>query len=148
MYGNICAGLEIECIYKWKFKILENKFGIYIGFDSSNKKFIDGDYSDAFNQYKYYAYGDGEIYKRGSMGNVWPRGIQRFGVGSIMNDQIIQIELNTRDKTIRYIVDDKDYGIAFKNVDITSKYHLGITVYNENTSIQILSFEKNLSFFN
>ena len=143
VYGNICIDSEIECVYKWKFKILENKnwFGVYFGIDSSNKKFLDRDYRDwtAENKSKHYAYGDQKIFTNHKMSRYGDQTLKGF-----MNVETVQIELNTKDRTIKYIVDDIDQGIAFKNIDITLKYHLAISTYRRYLSIKILSFEQNV----
>ena len=142
VYGNICIDSQIECIYKWKFKILVNTetYGIYFGIDSSNKKFLDDDFSyfRADNQSKCYSYGDGTVYTSGKLTKYGDETLDGF-----LNVETVQIELNTKDRTIKYIVDDIDQGIAFKNIDITLKYHIAITTYYEDTSIKILSFEQN-----
>lgn len=43
----------------------------------------------------------------------------------------LEMILNMKDGTLRYIVNDEDYGVAFDNIDTTQKYRLAIRVcYN------------------
>ena len=52
----------------------------------------------------------------------------------------VVMELNCKDKTMRYIANGKDYGIAFEKVDSTQNYHFGVSVYN-NCIIQLSNFQ-------
>ena len=47
--------------------------------------------------------------------------------------------INSKNKTIRYFVNDKDQGIAFQNIDITKIYHLAVC-FASTDSIKIVKF--------
>ena len=42
----------------------------------------------------------------------------------------IEMILNMKEGTLRYIVNDKDYGIAFEDIDKTKKYRLAVRLNN------------------
>ena len=51
--------------------------------------------------------------------------------------------LNLKNKSISYTVDDIDYGIAFKNIDIDNDiyYRAAVFMYGHTDSIKMLDFQ-------
>ena len=135
-YGNININGEINALYIWTIKILLDRKCIYIGLDSSNKKFINDDFSDyATNNNDFYAFCDGYIYNQQILED-------EYSELSVKNNDIIKMELNTKDKTLKYYINDKDQGIAFKNIAFKNKiFNLAIGFLSRSTeSVQLIDF--------
>eukprot|EP01084_Bolivina_argentea_P319735 554589_1 len=64
---------------------------------------------------------------------------------SLKNDinegDIIKMELNIKNKTLKYYLNDKDLGIAFKNINMNYKYCLAISFASKGIQIQIVDFQ-------
>ena len=137
-YGNIVIDGELLMIYKWWFKILRASV-ICIGIDSSNKKHIDVDYSNPEINYcnfgAYYCggkkYGHDLAYNGVDYGDAWGE------------DEVIKMELNTKKRTLQFHVNDKNQGIAFKDIDFKNKtYHMAIAMYGEQDSLELIDFQQ------
>ena len=53
----------------------------------------------------------------------------------------IMMELNCKSKSLKYVVDGKDHGIAFSNIDSTQNYRFAISMW-DNGSLQLLNFQQ------
>ena len=53
------------------------------------------------------------------------------------------MQLNVKNKTLQYWVNDKDQGIAFQNIDFSDniKYNLAISAYGYRDCVKINSFK-------
>ena len=126
-----------KAIYKWIFKILTCLDDtIYIGIDSSNKKYINSDYGHHCRECDMYSFGQGNIYHEHLFSS------NHYGT-KIKEKEIIIMEINTQKQTLKYYTNDKDHGIAAENIDfINNSYHLAIGLYDKEDSVQLKKFEQ------
>ena len=140
IYGNILTKRDSPSIYKWKFKIIKNADGrgkcLYLGIDSSKKKYIADDYSWD-NEYHHYAFGDGNKYSLDTVETEY--GTEEYR--GFYDGDLVEMELNTKKKTIKIYINGNDQGTAFDDVDIDREYNMGITLSQKDTSVQIVEFK-------
>ena len=144
-YGNVQIDGNKHILYEWTFKIYFQsiKFTMVIGIDSSNKYFKNSKYTVSINKYPHYSNCNGTISSNKQCDNVeefFRRLLyeqNRWKIGDI-----IKMEINTKNKTIKYKHNDKDLGIAYKNIDFTNNkiYNLAIFLYAEKAAVQLLNF--------
>ena len=148
MYGNIPIKIN-GMRYIWTLKIgkVPNRDSIFIGIDNSNKSCIDDDFCDPSEEFKidygyenFISYGWGTDKKSyntdGGQVNV-----VKYGE-LIQENDLIKMELNTMDKSLRYFRNGMDQGIAFTNVKLENgTYYLAITMWEQQASLQLLDFE-------
>eukprot|EP01084_Bolivina_argentea_P285526 489659_1 len=136
-YGNIdIRANNTQCRYLWIIKILSTEKGrVYIGVDSSNKIHLHTNYTIS-NASCYYSYGNGRKYS-----NELPGG-KLYGY-MFYNRFIIKMEINTKQKTLKYYTNGIDEGIAFQDINFkNTTYHLAITMQDKNDSVQIIKFQQ------
>ena len=154
VYGNIgIIGSNKANKYTWTFKILclpgsstwnEN---LYIGIDSSNKSCVNDDFSQPMTvalinqKYHLYAWGsdqhmyfknDGYTYSSRSYGKYWRA------------DDIIKMELNMNEKSLRFYLNDVDQGIASQDIQFKEgeTYYLAVAIGDAGTSLKLISFDE------
>ena len=136
VYGNIAIDLKRHIIYEWAIKILaliDENLGdeISIGICAKKKEAYEG--NEAFGHHlnatkdTYHLLCCGESYG-------YDRSTRQYGDNWKTND-VIKMEFNTKNMTIKYHVNDKDYGIAYK----TDKPYISVDSDNDN-AVQILDF--------
>ena len=143
IFGNVDIKGDDNCLYSWTIKIICNQACIYIGIIDesvelkipSDKLFIElNDISD--HNGKFYGSSGDLMYSHNKNamdhGRIWK------------NDQIIKMELNTTQNTLRYFVDEDDIGTTFDNIDFSNGtiYHLSIACYHQHESLQLISFKQ------
>ena len=138
-YGsiNIVNDNVSKCI--WQFKILSQNGIIAIGIDSSNKQYFDQDFHDCGNDQPYYAI---ELYRDWTiLSYTYNRAIPAYLDTVDDSSKIfIKMELNLKNKTLKYYFGDIDGVVAFKNIyfDETTVYHMA--VYTERSSVKLIDF--------
>ena len=140
-YGNICIDNKSPCVYVWKFKIIgEIAKGIFIGVNSDKtyKHFVRGRFNSWIRSAPYFAYcNDGFRYCVTKTEGA--RAVS--GVKFELND-IIRMEVNIYNKTIKYYVNDKralTYGFQIDN-DV--KCYMAVALDKKNSSVKLLHFHK------
>ena len=147
-YGNIAINKYDQGIFIWKFKIVKplRVAIIAIGIDSSQKK----------HPNLHFAHADTPCYGYQSYGNTSrepPTGLRLCTVlddnndtnyGCIYSndrDEII-MEFDMNDKTLRYLVNGKDQGIAFNNItfDNNEEYTMCVSL-DDDMIIQLTEFQ-------
>ena len=142
VYGNININNKISCIYLWTFKIINwwiPTGQIFIGIDSSNKKFIEKNFTSHYNHKNpvYYAF-DSDGYKI-STDDQWAD--NEYGKQCKSGD-IVKMEVNILNKTITFYINDKCYGIAYKNIDFENKtYNMAVSMHGSTDSVQLIAFQ-------
>lgn len=145
--GNTVYGkIEITNKYKWNkwtFKVIDFKRGgICIGIDGSNKLYLNESwYDDDINTNKYYAIEFGlNMHEKFSIDQY----CGDYAMLTIKSNDIIKMELNTFQNTLRYYVNDYDLGIAFDNIDFyfNRKYFMAVSMRDYGQILKLLSFEQ------
>eukprot|EP01084_Bolivina_argentea_P126028 223217_1 len=137
-YGNIDVNGSVNAVFVWKILLICGFGTVCIGLDSSNKKYINGDFSDRKqNQFNFYAFSDQNKYNHrfihAKYGDDW------------CDQDILTMELNTKEKTLKLYINDIDQGVGFNNIELKDKnYNFAIALYHSNESIQLLSFEQTI----
>ena len=56
---------------------------------------------------------------------------------------IIKIEVNTKYKTIKYNINDKDFGIACNNINFenNTKYNFVVSMYEKDDCVELVDFK-------
>ena len=141
-YGKVDIKKYPLSIYEWKIKILQRgNLEIFIGIDTSYKN----------NNNGFYWYGGGLVgsnyYTFGNSARiVRPTGPRdSYGVKWAAGD-IIKMEINTKDSSLKYFVNDKDCGFVPRGIDLSNSkiYHLAISMYNTGDSVEIESFAQQI----
>ena len=142
--SNIFGSVDIkgngDYIYSWSFKIIYHKNCICIGIIDafcenkipSNKLFVE----NAVKYVKFYAASGDFIYSHNKREN-------QCAYGEIWTDNnIVKMELNTKEMTLRYFKNDQNQGIAFNSIDFSNDtiYHLAISCYHEIEALQLIDF--------
>ena len=111
---------------RWKLQInksLDNEaINCVIGIIDTNNvnKCTDGDFAESHNEGYALSAHNGNIYHS-----------DHFGIkyaNKLIENDIICVELDMKNGTLKYIVNDKDYGIAFNNIDTQQSYHFAIAM--------------------
>ena len=135
VYGN-CDIVDNTMLYQWTFKIIGSEY-IYIGIDSSNKNYINTDFSEPYiNSYDFYAYNSvGKIYSRNNVGREWKNGFKR--------GDIVKMEVDAMNKTLSFYINDEYQGIAVQNIDFENKkYNMAIYLYDNRNEIELMDFQQ------
>ena len=139
-YGNVVIDDKYHCIYIWTIKLLKvDVFYTYIGMDSSNKQYINENFTSD-RLYNYYA-----MDHCGSKHN-HIEGEEEYGVEFGVNS-IVKMEVNTKEKTIEYWVNGKSQGVAFKNVDFDDcVYYFAVSLctneFDYAHCVRLINFEQ------
>ena len=143
-YGSLNIMVDTYSKYIWKFKMLEFQGLIAIGIDSSNKAHVDRDFYDCDNANPYYA---NEIYANG-MGILYSHDASnsysnRYAFTRIDTiGSLITMELNVKNRTLNYFINDIAQGNAFKNIyfDENTVYNMAVYGGGKNNTIQLTDF--------
>lgn len=146
-YGKhiIVPSENLNSIYKWTFKFLGTHFMTTpsIGIISINGTLPLETYCFMTCQncdYNYYGYETAWSGLRDLKNKT--KGI-RYGDGDrVKNNDIIIMELNIKDKTLKYHKNGNDLGVAFKDIDVSCKYKLAISMFTRTQQFQIMDFTK------
>ena len=131
----------------WIFKIIKCKDGLYIGLDSSNKKHIDTNFIDHWTtEYTFWCYAGGaNSYLFYNMQDEMKNGCvnNEFDAEDWRDNDILRMEVDVPNKTIKYILNDKDTGIAFKDINLKgNQFYLAISSEEGGESVQLLDFQR------
>ena len=126
--------------YKWKCKLVginTEYTRTIIGIDSSNRSFYNDNYTDYWhNIHRFYALGsDGKLHYNddGYAGEHHKK--------EWKNNDIIEMKLNIKNKTLEYFINGISDGIAYKDVCMEShKYYMRVTFDQKGSGIQLLEF--------
>ena len=140
-YGYVDIMNDTDWKYVWTFKIIKYPQWslLAIGIDASDKAYFDEDFHDCDNESHYYGF---EIYCNGS-GELYTLEKRKGRYGVMVGDgDVIKMDLNVNDKTLKYYINDQDQGIAFTDVyfDSNTIYHMA--VYVDNVDIAITDFDQ------
>ena len=140
VYGNIQINNNYHSKYIWTIKILScNEDPILIGIDSSNKEYINNNFSFAHVDVTHYAF-------RISNGQCLLSSKDDISVYcdyQIKNGDIIQMELNSKDKNLKLNINDIDKGIAFNKIDLNVKnIYFAICIRSNSQSVELFKFER------
>ena len=142
-YGNVIINDKYKCIYRWDIKILKfafTEYDTFIGIDSSNKEYINSGFYERYWD-TFYAFGLSAV--KTSSNDV--RVYEKFGK-RIKEGDVVRMEINTNDKTMRVCVNGEDMGIAHKDILFENKeYHLAVSLCSNyrlcENFIKLLNFE-------
>ena len=155
IWGNAFGQVDIDCIkypqtmYKWLFKLntTEVTIGIidkiYIDKSCENNKYC-------FSIFPKNDYGDKTFYALGNGGHLESHNIDisqammtsinnRYGIYTKFGD-ILSMIFDTKRRTLRYLHNEKDLGIAFNDIDVTKIYRMAVSVYLQSSSVQLMDF--------
>eukprot|EP01084_Bolivina_argentea_P148404 259461_1 len=137
-YGNMeinNKNIDNINIYIWTFKIISIYEGstISIGIDSSKKQNINTCFHECHHvnksNYGYYAY---ELLKRESCTYKYSHNnqynVQMYGT-DIIDGDTIKMELNMKNKILKFYNNNTDQGIAYDNIDFSDDQIYSIAVY-------------------
>ena len=149
-YGKLDIGYHLhfnKLILSWTFKIIQfsplSRNSLCIGIDSSNRRHYDYFFAN-FNDYSclknlFYA-----VTNEGFMYTVF--GASNKGTGEWRQGDTIKMELNAQEGQLRYFVNDKDIGNVFDiPIGENMVYNLAVFAGDQDTKIQLVSFEKRLT---
>ena len=134
---NLDSRKSYPCIYRWEVQMIEKVEGMYFGIDSSDYHYLDGDYavSGAVSA----------LYSFGSPGNLYSKqkGGAKYGK-KYAKDDIVMMEINTKDRTIEFHVNGESQGIAFKDdqINVDKIYRPAISMSGKDEAVKILKFEQ------
>ena len=142
-YGNIEIHKEMYCNnFIWKFEIISIKTPICvaIGIDSSNKQYSESSFDSIMNDHTFYSYESIQSHSqmRGNSG-------VKFDYGSIYctAKTTISMELDMKQKTLRYFVNGEDQGIAINDVNFANDERYSVAISTDNDiKIKLLQFEQ------
>ena len=144
-YGIMEIPSMSDLIYKWDLKITRlDANGIMIGISSIQAP--NEDFERKYG-YHYVHFNTGEIFhknktkRRLSFGTI--KNWKAYGDGYQQSD-IVSIHLNMKQGKIRFLINGKDQGIAYKHIckDQHVKYRLFATIYHEDEGVEIVNFSK------
>ena len=142
IYGCVSVESNDFVKYIWEFKIHQfSKFGdIYIGIDSTNKKWINLDFSEWDDPENgiYYAWGtDGQKYTNNEGNDTEER-----TEAVIQQGNIIRMELDVTARTLTYYKNGRVTDAKFNNLLLKDHvYHLAIALASKGTSVELINFE-------
>lgn len=145
-YGNVNINNEYNCIYSWTLKLVAlDSFNTYIGIDSSDKEYIDDNFSSGQNN-TYYL-----ITSRGVKSYQVSKVDETHGSGSYGREMeagdVIKMEINTKDTTMEVWINNQSQGIAFKDIAFDEvEYHFAISLCtneaNFATCVELVDFKQ------
>ena len=133
---SICGKMVVDCSYIWRLQIgktNESQFGSLIGIIPNHKVVQDnGDFIALnsrfdiapYNGYSFWSYNYGET------GQVQRDTFKKPYGTKLVTDDIIEIHLNMKQFTVSFIINGKNYGVAFENIENT-QYRLIVVIYND-----------------
>ena len=123
-YGNIRINNKYKCIYAWDIELTYTaKYDTFIGIDSSNKEFVDSGFFREIEN-TYYAFSPSAL----KTSSVEHQVIKPFGKKMKQGD-IVRMEINTNDRTMKVYVNGEDLGIAHDNIVFDEKvYYLAVSM--------------------
>ena len=143
VYGNIEIVQQMYCNkFLWEFEIIsiEEIICVAIGLDSSDKEYPNGLFDSITNPNTFYSYESSRIRSqiRANHGSK-----SDYGCCYCMPKNTVSMELNTKQKTLRYFVNGKDQGIAIHDVifDNNQRYVAAISTDND-VKIKLVRFEQ------
>ena len=125
-------------IHRWKFRILyvnDEHYWMTIGVfkTKTDKSRVSACRVDNFSE----EYGYGWLVNYQQISARW----SRYGHRDCKAGDIIQMILNLNDWTLRYILNGKDLGVAWNNIEKTT-YKAVVSANNKDDSIEFVSYEK------
>eukprot|EP01083_Nonionella_stella_P044544 119905_1 len=140
VFGSTCIKANTDDIYRWKFKIVNGGNGLLvIGIvamsaaidrnDLVNEPFYK---SDAFANYGYNVFN----------GYTMSQSVYtKYGAKAKTND-IVQMELNMKQKVLTFYVNDKSQGIAFQHIPKNDaiRYQMAVSLQQDQNAIALLDF--------
>lgn len=124
-------------IYSWTISTTDRN--ISIGLDSSEFSALNTDFIISTGIYHCWATNQGLITNQGDCSNVDIATKYTSEISSY--SQLITMELNCKQRTIKFIRNGMDYGIAFKNLDDRLTYRFVISIQSD-SCVQLLNFEE------
>lgn len=132
---------ELEEVHKWKFKlikVMENKNAcIDIGIiEYSEDLNMTDSYFSMCHEHQSYAFSalDGILLDEDGSGSIW-RDSPYGQKPEAKEGDVVEMILNSKNMTLRYIVNDNDYGVAFNVVE--EKYVAVVTI-SASTEIELV----------
>ena len=147
-YGQIDI-FDGECAkFEWEFYVINLDDYIAIGIDSSNKGYTEQEFHDCDNKNAYYAYESdspyGLIYSY-QKSHSPPKIQEMYGNYLLEKGDTIKMELNVVDKTLKFYINDKDQGIAFKHIDFTDNKRYNMAVMLTKSKVKLINFQQTYS---
>ena len=145
-YGHMIIPSISQYIYEWELKYNNDGGWNYVIVEiSSSADYANRGFSDTRNEsygYGYWSPSGSKVrckpgfYMEPSRGNRYG---SKYGQGDI-----IKIKLNLIKKELSFFVNDKDQGIAWKDIKCNDdiQYRLAVTLTQQNSSVSIISFVK------
>ena len=141
-FGKIVIQTKIPMIYSWKFKLIDDNYSVPAIFISTRNGASSADIKNQYDTYELWRSGhitswltrhESQIYERYC--NPWQQA------------DVITMEVNTKEKHIKYFINDKDYGVAFKDIDFNdNEFKMGVHVEMRGTDykIKLIEFSKKI----
>jgi len=130
VFGNIKVS---SGLHSWTIKILKITTSIMIGVVPSNANNntvlynTNGWYLDAY---------DSTLY----CGPPLSYGTKKYSnTGRLVNGSTVTVKLNVDNKTITYIINGTDYGVAYNNITSNTEMSLCVSIWNGDDSVEIVS---------
>ena len=145
VYGNVAIDGSILAKYIWEFKVIY-RTPVYtittIGIDASNKGKIHQYFYNVSDDHYFYAYKTTQYagYKyENAENNMFGTD---YGKGRGDDNLTVKMELDTKERTIKFYHDEQDLGIAFDNLKFNGDiiYHLAVYIQETETSVQLSNF--------
>ena len=137
-YGDLSIVIRNTPNHVYSWTVSTTQRTIVIGLDSSEYSTLDNIWSLSKGIYHCWATNAG---LRTNQQDSWnDDACEVYGEPIACYSQLITMELNCKERTIRYIWNGKDYGVAFRNLDDGLSYRFFVCI-NRNASVQLLNFE-------
>ena len=145
--GQACGGCiingKIPMIYSWTFETFGkdiNHYLKYIGISSGTepgKLFSEG--ADNTDIEFYRMENDGEV-----LCSLWSLDWEKYNEG--FNDgDIVKMEINTKKQEIKYFVNDKDHGVAFRDINFDDKeFRMAVFIGDKDYKIRLSEFKRTI----
>ena len=156
IYGNIKIHKNLYCNkFIWTFKVSDAVRGVILAFgiDASSKKVVDLLFDNVlttdapFYSYESYYHGDtttGRNFYDINSGTIGHKK-EKYGVCFTKEGTIneVQMEFDTKNRTLRYSVNGQDQGIAFNDIllDNNEEYTLAISM-DDAVTVQLMNFKQ------
>jgi len=133
-YGSIIINPlnHKDSIFQWRVKLLavnnRIKIGIFTSFHGAN----------------YSIETTGKLFKNTLSDTIIVGKWGKYYSPQLKTNDIVTIELNIKNRTIRYFVNNINLGVAFRNIDISTHYNFGITL-RRNDKVKLLHFNEMIS---
>ena len=150
-FGNILITANPSAKYIWKFQIIDKQkwstVTVGIALKTESKEILDRWFYKPSQDVPFYAYKT--VLKSGYKFENDPdiqTGIM-YGHGAVIGD-MITMELDTKQKSIRFYLNEEDLGMAYENVkfdfeqDEIEGYHMAVFINRVITSVKLIDFDK------